>query len=245
MDATQKQSPRVTIFDTIRGATIVSMVAFHGTYDLAYLYGASMPWFTESIIQDVWRASISWTFLLLAGWMVGLSKNNFKRAARYGLVALLIWAVTTFVSIDSPISFGIIFCMAGSTLIAAVLDSVPVRLPPAAMAAASLIAFFATWSIPSQLYVIDGLAWLGFPSAGFYSGDYYPLIPFSFMYLAGMYLQRLYASRSRGDGAHRDWAYRDHCPLLSKIGRHSLLMYLLHQPILIALCELASTAGLL
>lgn len=245
MDTACQQGARIAIFDTVRGATIISMVAFHGAYDLAYLYGASMPWFTQGVFQDVWRASISWAFLLLAGWMVGLSKNNFKRAGRYGIAALLIWVVTTLASVDSPISFGIIFCMAGSTFIAAVLNRLPVRFPPAVMAATSLLAFFATWSIPTKLYSVGGLAWLGFPSAGFYSGDYYPLIPFCFMYLAGMYLQRIYADHSRSEDDAPAWAYRDYCPPLTAIGRHSLLIYLLHQPILLALCEFASMAGFL
>lgn len=53
---------RITIFDTIRGFTMLSMVGFHACYDLAYLYGWDMPWFTETVFQDIWRASISWVF---------------------------------------------------------------------------------------------------------------------------------------------------------------------------------------
>lgn len=53
---------RITIFDTVRGFTMISMAGFHACYDLAYLYGWDMPWFTQSVFQDVWRASISWVF---------------------------------------------------------------------------------------------------------------------------------------------------------------------------------------
>lgn len=55
---------RITIFDTIRGFTMLSMAGFHACYDLAYLYGWNMPWFTQTIFQDIWRASISWVLLL-------------------------------------------------------------------------------------------------------------------------------------------------------------------------------------
>ncbi len=67
---------RITIFDTVRGFTMLSMAGFHACYDLAYLYGWDMPWFTETVFQDIWRASISWVFLFIAGWMCTLSRNN-------------------------------------------------------------------------------------------------------------------------------------------------------------------------
>lgn len=51
---------RITIFDTVRGFTMISMAGFHACYDLAYLYDWDMPWFTQTVFQDIWRASISW-----------------------------------------------------------------------------------------------------------------------------------------------------------------------------------------
>lgn len=58
---------RITIFDTVRGLTMISMAGFHACYDLAYLYDWDMPWFTQTVFQDIWRASISWVFLFIAG----------------------------------------------------------------------------------------------------------------------------------------------------------------------------------
>lgn len=40
---------RITIFDTVRGFTMISMAGFHACYDLAYLYGWNMPWFTQTV----------------------------------------------------------------------------------------------------------------------------------------------------------------------------------------------------
>lgn len=67
---------RITVFDTIRGFTMLSMAGFHACYDLAYLYGWKMPWFTQTIFQDIWRASISWVFLFIAGWMCTLAQQH-------------------------------------------------------------------------------------------------------------------------------------------------------------------------
>ena len=105
----QKPAERIVYFDTLRGLTIISMVAFHTTYDLAYLYGIDLPWFTSSIFQDIWRATISWTFLILAGWMTQHSRNNLKRGAMYAIAALVVFLVTSVASVDTPVSFGILY----------------------------------------------------------------------------------------------------------------------------------------
>lgn len=109
---------RVRFFDSLRGLSVLSMVGFHLCYDLRYLAGLSLPWF-QGTFQDIWRATISWAFLFLAGVMSSYSRNNYRRAAKYGLFALAIFAVTAIAAVDDAISFGIIFCMAQ-----------PARLPP-------------------------------------------------------------------------------------------------------------------
>ena len=96
---------RITIFDTVRGFTMLSMAGFHACYDLAYLYGWDMPWFTETVFQDIWRASISWVFLFIAGWMCTLSRNNVMRALKYAAAALIVWIATTLVSVDDSVNF--------------------------------------------------------------------------------------------------------------------------------------------
>lgn len=233
--------PRVAAFDALRGFTILSMCAFHACYDLAYIYGFDMGWFTSGAVQDVWRDSISWTFLLLAGWMTSLSHNNLRRACVYGLAAFAVFAATSIAAVDAPINFGILFCMAASTLLWAGIEAAikrrgapfgaAVALAPAL---ACILLFAASYGVPRELYGFSGLEWLGFPSAGFSSGDYYPMIPFTFMYLAGAFASRAWAGSGRRYPA---WMMRDPCPPLSVVGRHSLLIYLAHQPVVLVLIE--------
>lgn len=225
------QGRRVTIFDTVRGFTIVSMVAFHASYDAAYLYHLAMPWFTTGVFQDVWRASISWAFLLLAGWMTQFSRNNIKRAALYGAAALVVYIATAVASVDTAVSFGILFCMAASTLIYVFVEPVLRRVDPRLAAVACLVLFALTYAVPKTRYGVEGLAWLGFPSPSFTSGDYYPILPFAFMYLAGASIGRwAHAALPEGFPA---WCYRDWVPPLTVIGRFSLPIYLIHQPLIL------------
>lgn len=230
---------RIAFFDVVRGFTVLSMVAFHATYDAVMLFGFSVPWFENPYIQDAWRASISWTFLFLAGWMASFSRNNARRGAIYGVMAFLIWAVTSLAQVDTPINFGILFCMAASTLICSTFAPHVKKLAkpfaPAAFAL-SLIAFVITLGVPRHVYSFEGFAWLGFPSPTFASGDYYPLIPFFFMYLAGVFASRLFAITHEKEG-YPTWMKRNCIPPLTFIGRHSLAVYLIHQPIILLMFE--------
>lgn len=226
---------RITVFDTIRGFTMLSMAGFHACYDLAYLYGWDMPWFTQTIFQDIWRASISWVFLFIAGWMCTLSHNNIKRAAKYAAAALVVWIATTLVSVDDSVNFGIIFCMAACTAIVALARPVLDRVPTVWGITICLILFACTWSIPKAVYPIPYLAWLGFPGPEFVSGDYYPLIPFLFMYLAGFFAAR---TAQKANLEAPAWAYENPIPALASLGRHALPFYLLHQPVILGVLEL-------
>lgn len=226
---------RITVFDTIRGFTMLSMAGFHACYDLAYLYGWKMPWFTQTIFQDIWRASISWVFLFIAGWMCTLSRNNIKRAAKYAVATLIVWVATTLVSVDDSVNFGIIFCMAACTAIVALARPVLDRVPAVWGITICLILFACTWSIPKVVYPIPHLAWLGFPSPDFVSGDYYPLILFLFMYLTGFFAAR---TAQKANCEAPAWAYENPIPALASLGRHALPFYLLHQPVILGVLEL-------
>ena len=158
---------RITIFDTVRGFTMLSMAGFHACYDLAYLYGWDIPWFTETVFQDIWRASISWVFLFIAGWMCTLSRNNVKRALKYAAAALVVWIATTLVSVDDSVNFGIIYCMAVCTAVVALTRPLLTKLPDSWGIAVCLVLFALTWGIPKAVYPLPYLAWLGFPGLGF------------------------------------------------------------------------------
>ncbi len=85
-----------------------------------------------------------------------------------------------------------------------------------------------TVSMPEFLYRDLFTAYLGFPGPGFYSTDYFSLLPWAFLYMCGYELHLIF--RATGD---------IDAPILRKgfeplafLGRNSLLIYLLHQPVL-------------
>lgn len=238
---------RVRVYDVIRGLCVVSMVGFHYCYDLVELAGVDLSWFKPPF-EDIWRASISWTFLFLAGIMCSYSLNNFKRAIKYGLVAFLIWVVTYITAVDIPISFGIIFCMSASTLLYAILHRLRIE-PRSVWSFVALVFLFLVLlklpygflqvgrlriDLPACLYSTEWISWLGFPGPRFSSGDYYPLLPYSLMFLAGSVVGPIVRSERTPLPLEKI-----SCPPLEFIGRHALVVYVVHQPVLLLLSGVA------
>ena len=83
-------------------------------------------------------------------------------------------------------------------------------------------------SVPPYLYKDLLTAYLGFPPAGFYSTDYFSLLPWCFLYFCGYALHIL----CRECGAFQSRIFKADCRPLSFLGRNSLMIYLLHQPVL-------------
>ena len=78
-------------------------------------------------------------------------------------------------------------------------------------------------ALPEGLYRNLFTAWLGFPAEGFVSSDYFGLLPWIFLFWTGLFLYRLHPGDAK-TGLR--------IPGITAMGRHSLLVYLLHQPII-------------
>lgn len=84
--------------------------------------------------------------------------------------------------------------------------------------------------LPSFLYQNLLTAYLGFPPPDFYSTDYFAVLPWGLLYLCGYFLCLICREKGWLDMA----LFRLNIRPLAWIGRHSLLIYLMHQPVLYA-----------
>ena len=217
---------RITFFDTIRGLSVVSMILFHFTYDLFFISHVKLTWFTPLVMQ-IWIPSISYPFIFIAGCMCAFSKDSFKRTGVYGLVALAIFAATTFAKVDTPITFGIFFCMASCTLVEALISRFAV--PPKGYAAAVLLLLIFVVCIPiSTGHIGIGNVVFSLPKELYQT-------PYLFLYLSGAAFNRQFK-----EAGYPNWMKRFSLPLITEIGRHSLLIYILHQPILLLIALFVS-----
>ena len=114
---------RLETLDMIRGLTIISMVLYHGMWDLLYLsrFGAEMStartWY-EGIGGHLWQQSICRSFILLAGFCVPFSKHIFRRGLLVSACGILVSAVTVFAMYEERVLFGVLTFHGAAMLLA-------------------------------------------------------------------------------------------------------------------------------
>lgn len=235
--------PRATVLDLLRGFALLNMIAYHALYDWVYVFGHKVSWFSGTSAY-LWQQGICWTFIVVAGAVFPYGRSFLRRGALLGGCALMLTLVTGLWMPDQIILFGVLHFFAAATLLTGVCWPALRRVPaPLGTSAAFLLfalfkglghGYLGFFDIPlvhlsQTLYTADWTFWLGLPSASFHSADYFPLIPWLFLFWTGLYLWRWAGDAVNG---------LLECPLtvpgLNWLGRHSLPVYLLHQPVLMA-----------
>lgn len=234
-----RQRPRLLWLDALRGLALIAMASYHFSWDLEF-FGYLAPATATTGLLRLYARSIASTFLFLAGFSLVLAHypkvrlNAFLR--RFAVVlsaALTISAATWWFTPDGWIFFGILHSIALASLIGLVFLRVPVIITvPVAVAAMALPAFYRSAFFDTPFLWFAGLS-EQLPR----SNDYVPLFPWIGALLTGIAIARLlvdydllkHLSRLPDGPAWLRWG-----------GRHSLTVYLLHQPVLIALVFAAS-----
>ena len=239
---------RYDLIDTVRGIAIISMVIFHFCYDVFMVYGRDPSWYSQPAVH-IWQQSICWTFILVSGfvWSWGRS-GNLKRGIMLNVWGLVISGVTVLAMPAEAVWFGILNCIGCAVLLMIPMEPVLRRIP----AAIGLVAAFALFvvfkdvqlgylgvpgvfrlDLPDWLYDCRVLTPFGFPFPGFRSSDYFPILPWLFLYICGYFLNRLVmAIRPLQSVARHGLAP------LSTVGRYSIWIYLIHQPVCMLICML-------
>ncbi|MBR1852979.1 MAG: DUF1624 domain-containing protein [Lachnospiraceae bacterium] len=249
---------RFILLDELRGLTLISMILYHFMWDLAYIVGLSMPWY-RSVGAHIWQQSICWTFILLSGFCWSLGHHPFRRGMIVFFCGMTVTAVTLVLGEAYTILFGVLTLIGSSMLLMIPLDFVlnrllcklsSISLKKVLLSLLTAICFVLFWQskhhgdilpadFPRNLFT----AYLGFPFGGFYSTDYFPIVPWFFLYITGYLLHKLWQAFDTPGSvcAHiDDFACASHIPLLSFLGRHCLLLYMLHQPVLYVISMIIS-----
>ena len=115
MQATQAKT-RLDLLDSIRGATLLSMAAYHTVWDLVYLFGVQWDWYKGGL-GFLWQQSICWTFIFLSGFCWPLGRRPLKR----GLTVLAGGAAVTLVTVlampESRVVFGVLTLLGSCALL--------------------------------------------------------------------------------------------------------------------------------
>ena len=229
--------------DTLRGLTLVSMIAYHACWDLVWMFGMDWDWYRGQG-AFFWQQSICWTFILLSGYCWSLGRRHLRRGLTVFAAGALVSAVTLIAMPENAVRFGVLTLLGSASLLLIPLERILRRVPARLGLVGSFFLFGLLRNVSDGFVGLGGTVWfhlpeswycntfsayLGFPPPGFFSTDYFPLLPWLLLFLTGYFLWRL---------RPEDAAPGPRVPVLTAMGRHSLLIYLLHQPILYACLSL-------
>lgn len=230
---------RIWELDAARGLCIIAMVVIHFIYDAVSFFGlvhwTYAPWFTDLMN---WGGIV---FLLISGICATLG----TRCVHRGLIVLSCGMVITAVTAAMyrlgladriiMIYFGVLHCLG----LCMVLWHFLKALPSWALALLGVgLTGLGLW-MRSFTVEVPYFFWLGLITPAFESSDYFPLLPNLGFFLLGAFIGRtLYRQKQTlfpGIDPRK--------PLIRffrACGQHSLMIYMLHQPILALIITLLS-----
>lgn len=227
----ERENKRIELIDAIRGFDIFVMIAHHILYDLCAFCGLPWVWFSNPALDVVHYLSAG-TFVALAGVSSNFSRSNVRRGLRALAIAMVITLVTALM--DMAIWFGVLHLLGVCMVLYGLTQRFWQRLPAWVTPVLSVVGVLATarmvYGYPTT---IPGLFPLGFTTPTFYSTDYFPLLPWAFVFLFGAWAGK-YIRAGRLPG----WFYAAKAPFLAAVGRKSLPIYIIHQPVIYALTML-------
>lgn len=234
MQRPAKLKSRLETIDLARGGALAAMAVYHFAWDLEF-FGYAPPGMTAQTGWKLFARCIATGFLFLVGvslWLAhrhGLRPKPFmRRLAMVVAAAAGISFVTFFVVPGGFIFFGILHQIA----LASVLGLFFLRLPALLTLAVAALVVTMPHFARNAFFDHPALWWVGLSTVNPRSNDYVPLFPWFAAVLAGIATARM----AEFAGLFSRMAGR---PLaawtrpLQFAGRHSLAVYLIHQPLLI------------
>ncbi|MFA5637889.1 MAG: heparan-alpha-glucosaminide N-acetyltransferase [Anaerovoracaceae bacterium] len=231
---------RVWELDLIRGICITAMVFDHVLYDLTNLFNVKnyfLFFYFDFWGRDLIRAFVVIAFILVSGISSSFTHSNLKRGLKLLLVAM---ALTLFTYVMEKagshgtrylIIFGVLHMFSFSILFYAALENIKKR--KALLYLGSFLALIGIFFLLFNYSAPANMRWLWFIvdlRNGFFSADYFPLLPYLGVFLIGAYLGPvLYPERktikplSGPPKTSRPFLFA---------GRHALFFYIFHQPVI-------------
>lgn len=224
---------RIAALDVARTAALAGMVLFHFTRDLED-FGLIAPGTTLGGGWAMFAKAVAGSFLFLSGMSLWLAHGQgirwrpfLRRLALLAGAAGLVTAATLVAVPHAFIYFGILHSIA----VASVLGLAFLRLPVPVTLAASLAVLILPQVWRSAVFDAPWLVWTGLAVTVPRTLDFEPVFPWFAPFLFGIACARMLAAT--GLMARLEAQPGRFWQRLGWPGRHSLAIYLLHQPVLI------------
>lgn len=242
---------RYAILDFIRGLVLISMIAYHTVWDMVYIFEEQWDWFRCDFAY-LWQQSICWSFILLSGFCWSFGKRKLKRGIQVYIAGVLVSVVTLVAMPANVVICGVLTLIGTCMLLMILLEKILCKIESTVGLILSVMLFVVTrninkgalgfekWEIlqlPSAWYgrvwsddasVIDWIAtYIGLTARDFYSSDYFSVLPWLFLFMTGYFLYRIVEKNNL-----LKYMESNISTALEWLGRHSLILYMVHQPII-------------
>jgi uncharacterized membrane protein len=236
---------RIDAVDCARGLALIGMAVYHLSWDLAdFRFASPMLPFTPQM--RLLSHTVASVFLALVGVSLALAHHKglnlrafWRRLAIVAGAAALVTAGSFVFAPSEPITFGILHCIAAASLIAAPFVTAPAWVS----LAMGFGAIAAPVLIRSPLFDPPWLLWLGLGDALPNTLDWRPLLPWAGVVFLGLGVARLPGVLTWLKRADRWRTNSAPARAIAFAGRHSLPIYLVHQPVLIGLLSVLTAWG--
>ncbi len=240
----EKLKERFWEIDFLRGIAIIMMVTYHLLYSLHYF--GHYPIQVYSGFWMYFARVTAITFIFLVGVSLSISFFRVNQEKRTGLFlkyfqrglkifswGLMITLVTWFFLREGYIVFGILHLIGISIILAYPFLKIHFWNLPLGLLCILM-------GIYSKNVVVDftWLLWLGFRPPHFYTLDYFPLLPWFGVVLIGIFCGNLLYPGYNRQFHLKDFSSFPPVKFLCFLGQYSLLIYLLHQPLIIIILNL-------
>ena len=235
MENQGKQGSRIWELDFFRGIALILMIYFHIIYDLKEFYNLPIPY--ENGVNFYIGKFFAILFIFISGISSSLSTNNIKRGLKILGCGLILTIAVGLFNEAIHIKFGILHFLG----ICMLLFPLIVRVNKYVLLALGTFIIYPGRLISNIYTSLPFLFPIGIITDTFTSVDYYPLIPWLGIFLYGTALGKiLYDERKQ---SLFPFSLADH--LISKAGRHTLLLYMVHQPAILLILTLLNKLELI
>lgn len=234
--------------DFLRGIALIMMLFMHMSWDVRYEFGADI----FSYLEEGWFWSfvhpvIVVLFVSVSGMCCTLSRNNVKRGFKLLGAALLLtlvtYLITKFAGIECLIIFNVLAVLTCGVFLYALISYIERKTHANANAVNVIMGLIGLYivicgcNISEMDYSTDNLLFLpiGFEISGSpWMADYMPLFPWLGVFLIGCVIGRICYKDKKTLFPGRGKVMAAIARPVEFIGRHSLIIYLAHQPLVYA-----------
>ncbi len=228
---------RLEILDILRALAIIFMILFHAYYLSINVFEYQKFIFSKEIWFYIWRIS-ALLFFVIAWISYFFASEKYSKSVqkKYAKKSLILWFFAIIITLLTHLFFPsqlIVFWVLHFFAISFLVLPFFVKLNYFVQWIIIFVIFYAKYFLlDNSEFFLSFIFWITWDN--FYSADYYPLIPYFFIIVLGYYLWKFIKKYQAQKYLSVKWEYIS-VKILQKIWQKSLIIYLVHQPLIFAI----------